>query len=46
MELTPASVSVVSYYPPEEEGGEPRASLRMFNALPAEYDAFAGGNRW
>jgi broad specificity phosphatase PhoE len=45
MELTPASVSVVSFFRGGKDGSEPRASMRMFNALPPGIDAFAGG-RW
>jgi broad specificity phosphatase PhoE/ribonuclease HI len=41
MELSPASVSVVSYYP-EENGIPDRASLRLYNARPPGNDAFAG----
>ena len=37
MELSPASISVVSYF---EDG---RASLRLFNALPPSRDPFASG---
>ena len=37
MELTPASVTVVSYYP------DGRASMRLYNALPPARDAFASG---
>ena len=40
MELSPASVSVVSYYP-EENGNPDRASLRLYNARPPGNDAFA-----
>ena len=39
MELSPASVSVVSYYP-EENGIPDRASLRLYNARPPGNDAF------
>jgi broad specificity phosphatase PhoE/ribonuclease HI len=42
MELSPASVSVVSYYP-EENGIPDRASLRLYNARPPGNDAFAAG---
>jgi probable phosphoglycerate mutase len=42
MELSPASVSVVSYYP-EENGIPDRASLRLYNARPPCNDAFAAG---
>lgn len=40
MELTPASITVVSWY-------DGRPSMRMFNALPPGNDVFAaGGSRW
>jgi len=42
MELSPASVSVVSYYP-EENGIPDRASLRLYNARPPGADAFGAG---
>jgi probable phosphoglycerate mutase len=45
MELTPASVSVVSFFRGGKDGSEPRASMRMFNALPPGHDAFSGA-RW
>ena len=46
MELAPASVSVVSYYA-DADGGPPRASLRLYNALPPERDAFtAAATQW
>ena len=44
MELSPASVSVVSFFDDGERG--PRASLRMFNALPPGNDVFEAGGRW
>lgn len=34
MELAPASVTVIGHY--SSEGDEPRASLRLFNALPSD----------
>lgn len=34
MELSPASVTVVSYYTDPDRPGAPRASLRLFNARP------------
>lgn len=37
MELTPASVTVIAYYPDQ------RASLRLYNALPPTRDPFADG---
>lgn len=40
MELTPASITVVSWY-------DDRPSMRMFNALPPGNDVFsAGGTKW
>lgn len=42
MELSPASVSVVSYYP-GDNGISDRASLRLYNARPPGNDAFAAG---
>jgi ribonuclease H / adenosylcobalamin/alpha-ribazole phosphatase len=46
MELSPASVSVVSYYP-EENGVPERASLRLYNARPPGSDAFsAAATSW
>ncbi len=48
MELTPASVTVLSFYPPAPEGPdrETRASLRLFNALPPGSAAFGDPTRW
>lgn len=46
MELSPASVSVVSFYTGGRDGTEPRASMRMYNALPPGNDAFGGDQRW
>ena len=43
MELTPASVSVVSYHPDPDAG--PRPSLRLFNALPPSRSVLEPG-RW
>ena len=40
-----ALVSVVSFFRGGRDGSEPRASMRMFNALPPGLDAFAGA-RW
>ncbi len=40
MELAPASVTVLSYYP--SQGDEPpQSSLRLFNARPADESAFS-----
>ena len=45
MELTPASVSVVSFF--DEEDGPTRGSVRLFNALPPERSGFeAAASRW
>jgi probable phosphoglycerate mutase len=46
MELSPASVSVVSFFAGGRDGKEPRASLRMYNALPPEMNAFSNPTRW
>jgi probable phosphoglycerate mutase len=46
MELSPASVSVVSFFLGGKDGTEPRASLRMYNALPPGNDVFSEGGRW
>lgn len=41
MELTPASVTVLSYFDGGPDGQELRASMRMFNALPPSRDVFS-----
>jgi probable phosphoglycerate mutase len=46
MELSPASVTVLSFFRGGEDGSEQRASLRMFNALPPGNDVFSAGGRW
>ena len=46
MELSPASVSVLSFFLGGKDGTEERASMRMFNALPPGNDAFGGAQRW
>jgi broad specificity phosphatase PhoE/ribonuclease HI len=46
MELSPASVSVLSFFLGGKDGTEERASLRMFNALPPGNDPFGGPQRW
>lgn len=46
MELSPASVSVVSFYTGGKDGAEARASMRMYNALPPGNDAFSGDQHW
>lgn len=46
MELSPASVSVVSFFRGGPDGTEPRASMRMYNALPPGNDAFGGAQNW
>jgi probable phosphoglycerate mutase len=45
MELSPASVTVLSFFRGGADGSEQRASLRMFNALPPGNDAFSAGGR-
>jgi ribonuclease H / adenosylcobalamin/alpha-ribazole phosphatase len=45
MELSPASVSVVSFWP--EGDGPARASMRLYNARPPGDDAFsAAASAW
>ena len=46
MELSPASVSVLSFFLGGKDGTEERASMRMFNALPPGNDPFGGAQRW
>jgi probable phosphoglycerate mutase len=46
MELSPASVSVVSFYTGGQGGDEPRASMRLYNAVPTEVQGIAGPSRW
>ena len=46
MELSPGSVTVLSFFTGGSGGDEPRASLRMYNALPPGNDLFAAGTRW
>ncbi len=46
MELSPASVTVLSFYTGGKDGAEARASMRMYNALPPGNDAFSGDQRW
>ena len=49
MELSPASVTVLSFFPePGDEGGgtRRRASMRLYNALPPGNDVFADLGRW
>ncbi|WP_372727704.1 bifunctional RNase H/acid phosphatase [Nocardioides sp.] len=46
MELTPASVSVLSFFAGGPEGTEPRASMRLFNALPQGNNRFDTPQRW
>ncbi|WP_341927192.1 bifunctional RNase H/acid phosphatase [Nocardioides psychrotolerans] len=46
MELTPASVTVVSFFGGGADGDEPRTSMRLYNALPPARDAFADPTRW
>ena len=40
MELSPASVSVLAFYDGGEDGSGPRASMRLYNALPPARDPF------
>jgi probable phosphoglycerate mutase len=46
MELSPASVSVLSFFLGGKDGTEDRASMRMFNALPPGNDPFGGPHHW
>ena len=46
MELSPASVTVLSFFRGGKDGTEDRASLRMYNALPPGNDVFSQGGRW
>jgi probable phosphoglycerate mutase len=46
MELSPGSVTVLSFFTGGSGGDEPWASLRMYNALPPGNDLFAAGTRW
>jgi ribonuclease H / adenosylcobalamin/alpha-ribazole phosphatase len=46
MELSPGSVTVLSFFTGGSGGDEPRASLRMYNALPPGEDLFSAGGRW
>ena len=41
MELSPASVSVISFYPDGSTGRRRHGSLRLYNALPPGDDAFS-----
>ncbi|MCD4527258.1 bifunctional RNase H/acid phosphatase [Nocardioides sp. cx-173] len=46
MELTPASVTVVSFFGRGPTGDEPRTSMRLYNALPPARDPFADPSGW
>ncbi len=46
MELSPASVTVLSFFTGGADGTEPRASMRMYNALPPGNDVFGGPRNW
>jgi broad specificity phosphatase PhoE/ribonuclease HI len=46
MELSPASVTVVSFFSGGADGQEPRTSMRLFNALPPARDAFSNPTAW
>ncbi len=45
MELTPASVTVVTFFGGGDDG-QPRTSLRLYNAQPPGHDAFSAGSTW
>ena len=46
MELSPASVTVVSFFNGGADGKEPRTSMRLYNALPPVRDAFSDPTAW
>ncbi|MDO9495758.1 MAG: bifunctional RNase H/acid phosphatase [Nocardioides sp.] len=46
MELSPASVTVVSFFNGGADGKEPRTSMRLYNALPPERDGFTDPGSW
>ena len=46
MELSPASVSVVSFFSGGADGSEPRASLRLYNAAAPGANQLLGDARW
>jgi probable phosphoglycerate mutase len=46
MELTPASVSVVSFFGAGQDGTEPRGSLRLYNAQPPGAEELLDPQRW
>lgn len=46
MELAPASVSIVSFWPPSDRYPGPRSSLRLFNALPPGRAVLGDPLRW
>jgi probable phosphoglycerate mutase len=47
MELSPASVTVLSFFEAGPDGRAPRTSMRMYNAMPPGNDLFSGGaTRW
>ena len=46
MELSPASVTVVSFFSGGADGTEPRTSMRLYNALPPERDGFTDPGSW
>ena len=46
MELTPASVTVVSFFTGEADGTGPRGSLRLFNGVAPGENPFADEARW
>ena len=46
MELSPASVSVVSFYPDEKAPRGVRGSMRLYNTLPPGNGATIDPGRW
>jgi len=46
MELSPASVTVVSFFGGGPDGGEPSASMRLFNGRPPSEAPFGDPTRW
>ncbi len=46
MELSPASVSVVSFYPDDKAPGGVRGSMRLYNTLPPGNGATLDPGRW
>ncbi len=46
MELSPASVTVVSFFTAGPDDARLLGSLRLYNALPPGHDGFGGGGSW